>query len=49
MPSLMINNLESIETCKDCIYRYGCKECRVTAEFVASKRMAKNPLCLQGG
>jgi len=42
------NSLENIETCKDCIYRYGCKECRVTAEFVAGKRMAKNPLCLQG-
>lgn len=39
------NSLESIEGCKDCIYRYGCKDCRVTSEFLAKKRKTKNPLC----
>jgi len=39
------NNLENIEGCKECIYRYGCKDCRVTAEFLAKARRAKNPLC----
>jgi len=42
------NNLENIEGCKECIYRYGCKDCRVTAEFLARERKAKNPLCVRG-
>ncbi|MGE5341997.1 MAG: radical SAM protein [Candidatus Omnitrophota bacterium] len=39
------NNLENIDGCNACIYRFGCKDCRVTAEFLAGKRRAKNPLC----
>lgn len=39
------NNLENIEGCKECIYRYGCKDCRVTGEFISKERKTKNPWC----
>jgi organic radical activating enzyme len=39
------NNLENIEGCKNCIYRFSCNDCRVVAEYLAQKRKAKNPLC----
>ncbi len=41
----IVNSLGKIEGCKDCIYRFGCKYCRVITEFLTGKRQAKNPLC----
>jgi MoaA/NifB/PqqE/SkfB family radical SAM enzyme len=39
------NTLAEIPECKDCIYRYGCEDCRVVSEFLAGGKKMKNPLC----
>lgn len=38
-------NLGKIEKCQDCIYRFGCKDCRVITEALCRNIKAKNPLC----
>lgn len=38
-------NFGNIEGCKDCIYRFGCKDCRVITEFLTRNIKSKNPLC----
>lgn len=38
-------NMGNIEGCKDCIYRFGCKDCRVITEFLTGNIKSKNPLC----
>ncbi len=41
----MQKSLGKIEGCGDCIYRFGCRDCRVIAEFLSGQPKAKNPLC----
>lgn len=41
----MATSLGNIEGCKDCIFRFGCKDCRVIAEFLTGNIKSKNPLC----
>lgn len=39
------NHLGNIQGCSGCIYRFGCRDCRVAAEFLSNKKNTKNPLC----
>lgn len=38
--------LDEVEVCKDCEYRYACKDCRPLAEASSGSLFAKNPRCL---
>jgi radical SAM protein with 4Fe4S-binding SPASM domain len=39
-------NFDKIETCKDCEYRYACKDCRALGLSVCGSMTSKNPRCL---
>lgn len=39
-------NLDNIEVCKDCEYRYACKDCRALGISVSGSMTSKNPRCL---
>jgi radical SAM protein with 4Fe4S-binding SPASM domain len=42
---LISSSLEKIEGCRNCAYRFGCKDCRAITEFLTGDSRAKNPLC----
>lgn len=37
---------ENVEICRDCEYRYACKDCRPLAKSVEGKLYTKNPRCM---
>lgn len=43
---LWATTLDSVEVCRDCEYRYACKDCRPLAEASSGNLFAKNPRCL---
>jgi radical SAM protein with 4Fe4S-binding SPASM domain len=40
-------SLERIEGCSNCVYRFGCKECRVISNFLTGNKKSRNPACIR--